>query len=84
MNKNYENYKKGIHKITNNITIKHILADIVVFFIMCFVFNDVYKELRKNCYDLQKAHRRMWGLIFIGLFMWACIFILAYVRGWLQ
>ena len=45
--------------MTKNITIKHILADIVVFFIMCFVFIEVFKELRKNSYDLQKAYRRM-------------------------
>jgi hypothetical protein len=68
--------------MTKQLTMRNLFAVVLGFFIMCFVFNDVYKELRKNCYDLQQAHRRMWELIISGLFMWACIFLIAYSRGW--
>ena len=63
-------------------TFKQIFADIVVWFIMMYAFNQTYKEMRKECYDLEQAHRRMWGLIVLGLFLFSFIVILTYSFGW--
>ena len=63
-------------------TIKQIFADIVVWFIMMYAFNQTYKEMKKECYELEKTHRKMWGLIILGLFLFSFIVMITYSLGW--
>ena len=64
-----------------NITFKRIFADIIIWFVMMRIFNKTYKEMRKKCYDLELAHRRMWGLILLGLLIFLAIAVLTYSLG---
>jgi hypothetical protein len=63
-------------------TFKQIFADIVIWFIIVWAFNDVFKQMRKECYELDQAHKKMWGLIILGLFLFSCIALLTYSMGW--
>jgi len=56
-----------------------LFTNVVIWFIMMYAFNQTYKEMRKNCYDLEQVHKRMWGLIILGLFLYS--FIVGYVIG---
>lgn len=71
-------------EIKSKLTLKRIFADIIVWFIMMYAFNKTYKEMRKDSYDLELAHRRMWGLIILGLFAFIFIVIITYIVGLLE
>ncbi|MBD3249926.1 hypothetical protein GF336_07810 [Candidatus Woesearchaeota archaeon] len=62
-------------------TFKQIFTNIVVWAITLYTFNQTYKEMKKECYEIEKAYKRMWGLIILGLFLFSFIVILIYSLG---
>ena len=62
--------------------LKIIFATIVTWFVLMYVFNKTYREMKKEIPELAELERRLWGLIF---FAWIILIIMLLVTnhmGW--
>lgn len=59
--------------------LKRMVVGVVGLFIVLCVSERVFKEMRRECYELEAAHRWLWRMGFFGVFIGFLCFLLCYV-----
>jgi len=64
-------------------SLKEIFATVMVWFTMMWIFDKTYRETRRECPELDRFHKTMWGIIYyLGLILFFFIAIIIFILGW--